>query len=203
MKPIEESLLAVPGVEQAHVRVSDTGPAGVRIVLADDSDRLSVADSVRELFSERGLSVQMAGNLDVPDEPDAPDAPASIADSVVPAQGDLPGALAVAVSEGVDHCDVAVRIQGEGAESRRAVRRSSVGVVAIREAIVDALAEVTGRTGIRPSIMSVDERDVAGVAVLTVVLSVGGAAGVGSAVVRATRFHAFGSAARAAMATLP
>ncbi len=228
LKPIEESLLSLEGIEQAHVRLSDDGPAGVRVVLAADADQSMVANAIRELFTSRGLTVAVddgsaapvapmssddvetqsgspSGNVG-PDGPVVPDRgateaqPASVAAPLMagaPAVG--PVALAVAVSEGPTYCDVAVRVGGD----RRSVRRSHPDPGSIREAILDALNEASGRSGIRPTIVSVDQRVVADKAMLTVVLESSGQIGVGSALVRGTDFHAFGQAALAALGYLP
>lgn len=242
MKPIEESLLGLAGIEQAHVRLSDDGPAGVRIVLAADADRASVAASIRELFTTRGLTVavadsqevpmptaaggsesadpimdtpsgqpvaEQAGTQDVPSgDPTGVEAHAASPDPIDPPLGGTagpepaivtsPADLAVAVSEGPLYCDIAVRVG-----PRRSVRRSSLDLISIREAILDALNEATGRAGIRPTIVSVDERTVSQKTMITVVLEASGQVGVGSALVRGTEFHAFAIAATAALRYLP
>ena len=217
MKPIEESLLSVPGIEQAHVRISDDGPTGVRIVLATDADRAEVADSIKALFTTRGLTVavdntshasvahighaqptdeqETAVEADSEDDAESP----GLEPSPVAAPTVSPVDLAVAVSEGSKHCDVAVRV----GRDHRAVRRSNPDVVSIREAVLDALNEVSGRDGIRPTIVSVDQRTVAQKPMVTVVLESDGQVGVGSALVRGTDFHAFGVAAMAALQYLP
>lgn len=228
LKPIEESLLGLEGIEQAHVRLSDDGPAGVRVVLAAGADQSMVANAIRELFTSRGLTVAVdEGSIphvkqlspdeaeprsgppsgDVgPDGPVVPDSepaqaqPASVAaPSVAGAPAVSPVVLAVAVSEGPTYCDVAVRVGGD----RRSVRRSNPDPGSIREAILDALNEASGRSGIRPTIVSVDQRVVADKTMLTVVLESSGQLGVGSALVRGTDFHAFGQAALAALGYLP
>ena len=219
MKPIEESLLAVDGIEQAHVRVADDGPTGVRIVLASDADRDVVADSIKALFTTRGLSVAVdntshasvahIGHAQPTDEhesvpvvdpePSDIEPPDSEPLPVAPPSSISPIDLAVAVSEGSKHCDVAVRI----GRDHRAVRRANPDLVSIREAVLDALNEASGRNGIRPTIVSVDQRTVAQKPMVTVVLESAGQVGVGSALVRGTDFHAFGVAAMAALQYLP
>ncbi len=218
MKPIEESLLGVDGIEQAHVRVADDGPTGVRIVLASDADRDVVADSIKALFTTRGLTVAVdntshasvahighaqpsdqhesgpvvdpePSDIETQDRDPSPVAPPTIS----------PIDLAVAVSEGSKHCDVAVRI----GRDHRAVRRANPDLVSIREAVLDALNEASGRNGIRPTIVSVEQRTVAQKPMVTVVLESAGQVGVGSALVRGTDFHAFGVAAMAALQYLP
>lgn len=227
LKPLEESLLGLAGIEQAHVRVSDDGPAGVRVVLAADADRSMVANAIRELFTSRGLTVAVdegqaipaPGENDFPALPrmveqaqpaqnqeevapdlgepthEAPPNPALVA--AAPMVGSVQ--LAVAVSEGPTYCDVAVRIGPD----RRSVRRSNSDPTSIREAILDALNEASGRAAIRPTIVSVDQREVAHKTMITVVLESSGQVGVGSALLRGTEFHAFGIAALAALAHLP
>ena len=244
MKPLEESLLGLSGIEQAHVRLSDDGPTGVRVVLAADADRSLVARAIKELFTSRGLTVvvdegdrgtltpivpkladQMAERdqpgVDAiainpgpePDEMDpAPEAvtarPSVTETNQTGLQGQSPESgpvdLAVAVSEGPTYCDVAVRV----GPHRRSVRRSNPDPVSIREAILDALNEASGRSGIRPTIVSVDrrsvdQRTVSEKIMITVVLESAGQLGVGSALVRGTEFHAFGFAAMAALRYLP
>ena len=227
LKPLEESLLSLAGIEQAHVLLSDDGPAGVRIVLAADADRAMVANAIRELFTTRGLTVAVDdGRAEpAPDEnhfpvlphmvehaaPD-PDSAEIVADPPEPsvqappirpslAASSVPGPvqLAVAVSEGPTYCDVAVRVGPD----RRSVRRSNSDPTSIREAILDALNEASGRAGIRPTIVSVDQREVAHKMMVTVVLESSGQVGVGSALLRGTEFHAFGIAALAALQHLP
>ncbi len=226
MKPLEESLLSLAGIEQAHVRLSDDGPAGVRVVLAADADRAMVANAIRELFTTRGLTVAVDdGRVEpLPDDSDFPVLP-RMAEHAQPAEdgeglvseppeprleapprpavaaSSLPGPvqLAVAVSEGPTYCDVAVRVGPD----RRSVRRSNSDPTSIREAILDALNEASGRAGIRPTIVSVDQREVAHKIMVTVVLESSGQVGVGSALLRGTEFHAFGIAALAALQHLP
>lgn len=244
MKPLEESLLGLSGIEQAHVRLSEDGPTGVRVVLAADADRSLVARAIKELFTSRGLTVVVdegdresltpiapmvtdqspEGNqprVDIPTtdsdpEPDevasAPQ-PVTVRPSVSQAKRNgLPGQssesgpvdLAVAVSEGPTYCDVAVRV----GPHRRSVRRSNPDPASIREAILDALNEASGRSGIRPTIVSVDQQPVdqrsgSKEIMITVVLESAGQLGVGSALVRGTEFHAFGFAAMAALRYLP
>ncbi|MBK5266983.1 MAG: hypothetical protein JJE47_06055 [Acidimicrobiia bacterium] len=243
MKPLEESLLGLSGIEQAHVRLSENGPTGVRVVLAADADRSLVARAIKELFTSRGLTVVVdegdRGSLSpiVPMVTDQPAEDQSEVDAITinsgpepdemePApqsvsarppvnqtkrtglQGQNPESdpvdLAVAVSEGPTYCDVAVRV----GPHRRSVRRSNPDPVSIREAILDALNEASGRSGIRPTIVSVDRRSVdqgsaSEKAMITVVLESAGQLGVGSALVRGTEFHAFGFAAMAALRYLP
>ncbi len=243
MKPLEESLLGLSGIEQAHVRLSENGPTGVRVVLAADADRSLVSRAIKELFTSRGLTVvvdegdrgslspivPMAADQPAEDQPEVdpittnsgsePDElePASQSVSARPPvnqmkrtglQGQTPESgsvdLAVAVSEGPTYCDVAVRV----GPNRRSVRRSNPDPVSIREAILDALNEASGRSGIRPTIVSVERRSVDQGSVsekimITVVLESAGQLGVGSALVRGTEFHAFGFAAMAALRYLP
>lgn len=227
LKPLEESLLSLAGIEQAHVRLSDDGPAGVRVVLAADADRAMVANAIRELFTTRGLTVAVDEDPPEPasDEDDFPVLPrmvehtdsaqddeplqskppeprveASPSPPSIAASSMLgPVQLAVAVSEGPTYCDVAVRVGPD----RRSVRRSNSDPTSIREAILDALNEATGRAGIRPTIVSVDQRAVANNTMVTVVLESSGQIGVGSALLRGTEFHAFGIAALAALQHLP
>ena len=227
LKPLEESLLSLAGIEQAHVRLSDDGPAGVRIVLAADADRTMVANAIRELFTTRGLTVAVdEGRAEAaPDENDFPVLPRMVEHAQPDGEGEeavaeppepnveaqpnrrsaaastMPGPvqLAVAVSEGPTYCDVAVRVGPD----RRSVRRSNSDPTSIREAILDALNEASGRAGIRPTIVSVDQREVAHKMMVTVVLESSGQVGVGSALLRGTEFHAFGIAALAALQHLP
>ena len=227
LKPLEESLLSLAGIEQAHVRLSDDGPAGVRVVLAADADRAMVARAIRELFTTRGLTVAVDEGPGDP-EPDQTDFPVlprmaehakSVQSDDEPASEPVePGApvppdppplatgsmlgpvqLAVAVSEGPTYCDVAVRVGPD----RRSVRRSASDPTSIREAILDALNEASGRAGLRPNIVSIDQREVAHKTMVTVVLESSGQVGVGSALLRGTEFHAFGIAALAALQHLP
>lgn len=242
MKPLEESLLGLSGIEQAHVRLSEDGPTGVRVVLASDADPSLVSRAIKELFTSRGLTVVVdegdRGSVPpivpvVTDQPagDQPEGDAIRAfsgpepDEVEPApqsasarspvnqtnptglQGQSPVSspvdLAVAVSEGPTYCDVAVRV----GPHRRSVRRSNPDPVSIRETILDALNEASGRSGIRPTIVSFDRRSIDQGSVekimITVVLESAGQLGVGSALVRGTEFHAFGFAAMAALRYLP
>ena len=227
LKPLEESLLSLAGIEQAHVRLSDDGPAGVRVVLAADADRAMVANAIRELFTTRGLTVSVdEGPAEpAPDENDFPVLPRMVEHAHPAQDGEQleseppepqvevpphppsiaassmlgPVQLAVAVSEGPTYCDVAVRVGPD----RRSVRRSNSDPTSIREAILDALNEATGRAGIRPTIVSVDQREVAHKMMVTVVLESSGQVGVGSALLRGTEFHAFGMAALAALQHLP
>ncbi|MDH5421354.1 MAG: hypothetical protein OEY55_06090 [Acidimicrobiia bacterium] len=225
MKPLEESLLSLAGIEQAHVRLSDDGPAGVRVVLSADADRAMVAKAIRELFTTRGLTVAVdegradpePGENDLPELPRMAERAKSVEDEPATARLDPgppassnqppvvagtmfgPVQLAVAVSEGPTYCDVAVRVGPD----RRSVRRSASDPTSIREAILDALNEASGRAGLRPNIVSVDQREVAHKTMVTVVLESSGQVGVGSALLRGTEFHAFGIACLSALQHLP
>lgn len=212
MSPLEQELLAVEGVRNAHVRITERGPTGVRVVLADDADRARVAADIHRLLEDRGLSTLIdpgpvapepshgpAGLPEVPPPP-APFPARSTARTETdeePATAPQPlPSLIVGVEDAGRSCRVTVQSAG-----RSATRQSAVNPESIRTAALGALWEILERTEPLPEIVSVTIGSAAHRSMLTVVLDDQSSIGVGSALIGATKLRAFVEAARLAIAS--
>ncbi|MDH3308969.1 MAG: hypothetical protein OEO77_15825 [Acidimicrobiia bacterium] len=219
MSPLEQELLAVEGVRNAHVRITERGPAGVRVVLADDADRVKVAADIHRLLEGRGLSTLIdpgpvaprpgAGPAGLPEVPPPPSpfparSPHPDAGAAFVAEADTPAAPAKAPES------LVVGIEDAGGESwvtvqhgpLEARRLAGVSAEAIRVAALSALWEVLENQRPLPEIVSVVVAPAGHRSMLTVVLNDGGSVGVGSALIGATRLRAFVDACRLASASL-
>ena len=200
---LRDDLLSLPGVEQAEIDGDSVAPAGVRVRLSPSVDPAVVGDEIRRVLALHGLrqgidvapdpvrsevvsasEPETAEPLDPDDEPrdrerEVPETPA-LTDE---------GLEFVSVTEGRDGIMVTAVSPSDEVTAFTAGSSES----AIDQAVVSAVAELAGAASL-PLICSLDERDLAGTPVVTIVLEESGRRLVGSAVVEGGRAYAVGRA---------
>jgi hypothetical protein len=207
---LSDDLLGLPGVEQAEIDGDSAAPAGVRIRLSPGVDPAAIGDEIRRVLSLHGLRQE----IDPATRPTNPERPSSggreteqsfepgveIGDSQ-PGASDLvigigAGLESVSVTEG--HAGIAVTAVGHSAEAT--VGAAGFSAPAIDQAVVSAVADLAGAAAL-PLICSLDERELAGESVVTIVIEASGRRLVGSAIVEGGRAYAVGRAVWAALSS--
>ena len=199
---LRDDLLSLSGVEHAELDGDPSAPAGIRVRVRQGVDASAVAGEVRRVLAQHGLRPENAARVESPPSPDRNEEP-----SIEPPPADAGhvstaeavaavGLLAVGISEGVD----GVTVTAAGPAGDVSVRAAGWSIPAIDQAIVVAVAELAG-AATAPLICSVDERDLDGTSVVTVVIEESGVREVGSAVVRSGRAYAVGRAVWAALSS--
>jgi len=207
---LSDDLLRLPGVEHAELDGDPATPAGIRVRVADGVDAAAVADEVRRVLAQHGLRPDIGDASDasppgsdthelVPGPPqdtpdDAPPDPIADVPVVVLMAGN--GPISVGITEGID----TIVVTATGPAGHASVPASGPSAVAVDQAVTEAVAELAG-TATRPRICSIDERELGGISVVTVVIEESGARLVGSAVVRSGRTYAVGRAVWAALSS--
>ena len=205
---LRDDLLRLPGVEQAEIDGDAIAPAGVRVRLSPGVDPAAVGDEIRRVLSIHGLRqesnivsatpesvVPMAAQPDPSEPPDGDGAVRERQHDVVATPSPVGGRLEfVSVTEGREGITVTAGHQSGTASARTAGPSSP----AIDQAVVSAIAELAGVASL-PLVRSLDERELAGLPVVTIVLEESGQQLVGSAVVTGGRAYAVGRAAWTAL----
>ncbi|MGB5407872.1 MAG: hypothetical protein WBN43_13925 [Thiogranum sp.] len=204
---MREDLLSLPGVEQAEIDGDSIAPAGVRIRLSAGVDPAAIGDEIRRVLSLHGLSQEADAVPDaVPDaaisdrvassepekaEPvDRADEPREREPDVAEAPAPIEACLDwVSVAEGRD----GIMVTAGGPTGEVVARAAGSSEPAIDQAVVSVVAELAGAASI-PLIRSLDERELAGTPVVTIVFEDSGRQLVGSAVVEGGRAYAVGRA---------
>jgi hypothetical protein len=200
---LRDDLLSLPGVEQAEVDGDPITPAGVRVRLSPGVDPAAIGDEIRRVLSLHGLrrendavpsaeasdmvasdESEMAEPFNRDDElrerePNVAETPASIDD----------GLDWVSVTEGRD----GITVTAGSRSAEVAARTAGFSEPAIDQAVVSVVAELAGAASV-PLIRSLDERELAGTPVVTIVIEESGRQLVGSAVVEGGRSYAVGRA---------
>lgn len=200
---LHDDLLSLPGVEQAEIDGDPTTPAGVRVRLAPGVDPASIGNEIRRVLAMHGLrheSDSASGQVgpdvessrDVEEEEpirSAQEPPYGEAD--VPAHPALEEAALdwVSVTEGRD----GIMVTAGSLTNEATAFAAGSSEPAIDQAVVSAVAELAGSVSL-PLIRSLDQRDLAGTPVVTVVLEDRGLRLVGSAPVEGGRAYAVGRA---------
>lgn len=207
---LRNELLSLPGVEQAEFDGDSAAPAGVRIRLSPGVDPAVIGEEIRRVLSVHGLRQEIddavrapvAGrsSLDERETEQSLEPEVEIRDGK-PYTSDLAiglgaGLESVSVAEG--HGGVAVTAVGRSVETT--VRASGVSGPAVDQAVVSAVADLAGAAA-PPLICSLDERELAGTPVVTIVIEANGQRLVGSAVVEGGRAYAVGRAVWAALSS--
>lgn len=198
---LREDLLNLPGVEHAELDGDPIAPAGIRVRLSDDVDPSTVADDVRRVLAVHGLRPDIDGEEP---QPQTSDADASSNEPLL-TDGEHAPDIVVTMSRrltsiGITEERDGVLVTATGPSGAVSVRAAGVSVPAIDRAVVEAVAEVFG-TVTRPLVCSVEERDLDGTSVITLVIEEGGERLVGSAVVRSGRAYAVGRAVWTALSS--
>jgi len=207
---LSDDLLRLPGVEHAELDGDPMTPAGIRVRLSHGVDAAAIAGEVRNVLAQHGLRPDMNHARETASSTPDPDealtgARSDVSDNALPdpvADGPVVvlmagvGPLSVGITEGSD----AVVVTASGPTGSASIRASGSSVVAVDHAIVQAVAELA-ETATHPRICSIDERELGGSAVVTVVLEERGERLVGSAIVRSGRAYAVGRAVWAALSS--
>lgn len=200
---LRDDLLSLPGVEQAEIDGDPITPAGVRVRLSPGVDPAAIGNEIRRVLTMHGLrqepdSVSEQVTPDVEPSRDAeeeePLEPAhghSYAEAEVPELPPLEDQRLdwVSVTEGRD----GIMVTAASLTSEATSFAAGPSEPAIDQAVVSAVAELA-RTVALPLICSLDQRDLAGTPVVTVVLEESGLRLVGSALVEGGRAYAVGRA---------
>lgn len=208
---LRDDLLSLPGVESAELEGDPITPSGIRVGLSRGVDPATVGAEVHRVLAQYSLrpddsspptrSTPPAGRAAVPLAP-APSREPGIREATVAAAStdglplQVAGLQSVSVSEGRE--GVVVTAAGDTASA--SVRAAGSSTPAIDQAVVAAVCELAATETV-PFVRSVDERDLGGTAVVTVVIEEGGDRLVGSAVVEAGRSYALGRAVWAALSS--
>ncbi len=207
---LRDDLLSLPGVEHAELEGDPLTPAGIRVRLSRGVDAAAIAGEVRTVLAHHGLRPEMAHARETAPSVTDPDEaltgersevsdealPGRIADGRVVVLMAGVGPLFVGITEGSD----TVVVTATCPTGRASIRASGSSVVAVDHAIVQAVAELA-ETATHPRVCSIDERELGGTAVVTVVLEERGERLVGSAIVRSGRAYAVGRAVWAALSS--
>lgn len=219
---LRKELLTVPGVVDAEVDGDDLTPSGVRVKLDQSADPKVVEESVKRILAGHGMRSRVSPPPSSGGPPPPPGAPGSAQGGAVvpitsfetvesaaaqpqpePERPPLRSAPSVAepaldqiaVVETRDGVVVTASTVDGRSESRRA--RWSEGE--LNEAVIAAVAALVGNEP-QPLVLAVEERELGGVATVTVVLErTGGKRVSGSAVVEAGAPFALGKAVWAAL----
>ena len=200
---LREDLLSLPGVEQAEIDGDLIAPAGVRIRLSAGVDPAAIGDEIRRVLSLHGLSqeadavpnaaISDRGASSEPEkaEPvDRDDEPREREPDLAEAPAPIEACLDwVSVAEGRD----GIMVTAGGPTGEVVARAAGSSEPAIDQAVVSVVAELVGAASI-PLIRSLDERELAGTPVVTIVIEDSGRQLVGSAVVEGGRAYAVGRA---------
>jgi hypothetical protein len=203
---LRDDLLSLPGIEQAEIDGDSTAPAGVRVRLAPGVDPVTIGDEIRRVLAMHGLHQETAGSPEPPEADTIPSSETEKVETVAPEDRVREPEVSVAgveadktfdsvgVAEGRDGIIVTAVSSIDDVE----VRAAGSSEAAIDQAVVLAVAELAGAASV-PLICSIDDRDLAGTPVVTVVVEEDGRRLVGSAVMDGGRAYALGRAVWAAL----
>jgi hypothetical protein len=205
---LRDDLLSLPGVEQAEIDGDPITPAGVRVRLSPGVDPAAIGDEIRRVLTMHGLrqepdSVSAHVTPDVEtanvelsrdaedEERSRPEQELPYGEAVVPEPlaSEEDGLDWVSVTEGRD----GIVVTAASLTHEAAAFAAGPSEAAIDQAVVSAVAELAGTVSL-PLIRSLDQRELAGTPVVTVVLEESGLRLVGSALVEGGRAYAVGRA---------
>lgn len=193
---LRDDLQSLPGVELAEIDGDVAAPAGVRIRLSPGVDPGEIDGEIRRVLALHGLHQEtQAGHAPSFDrkapEPPLPTAEAGDPETHLEAEDEAVVEVleSVSITDGRDGIVVTAAIRGASVTARAA----GSSTTAIDHAVVWAVADLAGADSM-PVVCSLDERELAGTEVVTVVLEESGQRVVGSAVVEGTRAYAVGRA---------
>lgn len=203
---LRRELLQVAGVADAEVDDQDGGPAGVKVRLSHDADATHVAADVQRILAAHGISSQVAPAVargDGPPPPPGAGAVVSLADfDAEDGRRWGPSRMAprvVLVGVAVEETPQGVTVVAQSSDGRSASRRARGTQHGLTEAVVVVVSELLGVD--TPQIGAIEERELGGANVITIVLErVDGARVAGSAVVEGGVPFAAGRAVWTALA---
>ena len=200
---LRDDLLSLPGVEQAEIDGDSATPAGVRVRLSPGVDPAAIGEEIRRVLSMHGQrqenDVVSAAEQSAASTPRESGVAEPLDDGGGVQRREPEGAQPAApIGEGLEWVSVTEGREGitvtAGAQSAKASGRTAgPSGPAIDQAVVSVVAELVGAASI-PLVRSLDERELAGTPVVTIVLEESGRQLVGSAVVAGGRAYAVGRA---------
>lgn len=188
---LRDQLLNLPGVESAVIEGDALTPEGVRVRLSAGVDAASVGEAVQRVLAAHGLRSEMA--------PPGEAITVEVDTAPVPRR---PGRhierretlATVSVAWAPDR----VTVRAETTSGRTADRAAHPSGPRLDEAVIGAVSELAGVSP-APIVLSIEEREVDGTQVLTIVVEDGRDRYVGSCVVDGGRPFALGQATWMAM----
>jgi hypothetical protein len=203
MAALQQELLAVPGVAGADI-ADDHGVAGVRVQLAEGADASTVGVAVRRILREHGMRAAPGEQDGESGGPPPPPGAGSVVD--FPLVGPRAEEMAAGVAERVrrphgvtiEETANGIRLEVKAASGAHVIRTVANGGGGMDVALVAAVAELTGRTGVE--LVGVTDASFEGNRVLTVVLRSGESVTSGSAIQRGGRPYAMAQAIWRALA---
>lgn len=180
---LRDQLLNLPGVESAVIEGDALTPEGVRVRLSAGVDAASVGEAVQRVLAAHGLRSEIAApGSAVTVELDAPP-PSTLARE---RRETLASISIVEARQGIT-------VRAETSNGRSADRPAHAGGNRLDEAVIGAVSELNGLTP-TPIILSIEERDVEGTRVVTIVIDDGANRYAGSSVIDGGRPFAVGQA---------
>jgi hypothetical protein len=183
---LRDELLRVPGVESADIEGDALTPQGVRVRLSPGVDASAVGEEVQRVLAAHGLRSEMA-------QPDRPVSVQTLPEltprSATPRRQQDEVLSKVAIVEGND----GITVRAETDAGRAADRAAAAGGGRLDEAVVGAVSELAGVQP-TPIILAIDDRDVDGIPVVSIVVEAGRNRLAGSSVVEGGRPFALGKA---------
>ena len=185
---LRDQLLNLPGVESAVIEGDALTPEGVRVRMSAGVDAASVGEAVQRVLAAHGLRSEIAapgGAVTV--ELDAPPRPTLDKER-----------CETLASISIVEARQGITVRAETSSGRSADRPAHAGGNRLDEAVIGAVSELTGLTP-TPIVLSIEELDVEGTRVVTIVLDDGLNRYAGSSVIDGGRPFAIGQATWTAM----
>ena len=202
MTVLHEELMAINGVADAQVEVTNDRYPSVRLHIDSEADRRQVGALVQQVLANHGLRSRLAPDRNTPEPQAAPTPPpseAGVAETIPePSTGslDIRRLTAVSVEEARDQLIVTTRDD----QQRSASVQSPLGRSGLRDAIVAAVHELLGEKGAPPTVVAIHKSEHGSRTAITVVLDRGaGDTAVGAAFVTVGWEFAFARAVWAAL----
>jgi len=183
---LRDELLSVPGVDSAVIEGEGLTPEGVRVRLAAGVDAAAVGEEVRRVLAAHGLRSEVS-RTSAPITVEAPSMRST--NPLRPERRARETLATVSVVEGRD----GITIRAETSSGRTADRAAWVSGERLDGAVVGAVSELAGVTP-APNILLIDDREVEGTPVVTIVVQDGRDRYAGSSVIEGGRPFALGQA---------
>ncbi len=180
---LRDQLLNLPGVESAVIEGDALTPEGVRVRLSAGVDAASVGEAVQRVLAAHGLRSEMA----------APEEPVTVELDESPPPARTTERRETLSSISIVEARQGITVRAETSSGRSADRPAHAGGRRLDEAVIGAVSELNGLTP-TPIVLSIEERDVEGTRVVTIVIDDGISRYAGSSVIDGGRPFALGQA---------
>ena len=200
---LRDDLLSLPGVEQAEIDGDSATPAGVRVRLSPGVEPAAIGEEIRRVLSMHGLrqenDVVSAAEQSAASMPRESGVAEPLDDGGGVREREPEGAQPAApIGEGLEWVSVTegrdgITVAAGNRSTEVSAHTAGPSTPAIDQAVVSVVAELAG-AGSLTLVRSLDERELAGTPVVTIVIEEGGRQRVGSAVVEGGRAYAVGRA---------